>query len=425
MEDAVGFPLNCGTINTSGEYSFDKNGIGTSDFSLESTQIVRTIVSGTETSRTTQDLNLIDVTSATTITDFSISPNWNITPEQIYDLEYTSLNSGVILAPGDNSVASGVSSGSTAIKAFKSDDEEVFKTIDLTVASGAGSSFTSLDSYVSGSLSYEVSDQVDTRAQAVTNASSQTPLFSSVNHGTSSYTRNTSIWTTNVDLTCISPWNSNAGQNKAGTLITSKHIIFAAHYQYPIGTTVRFVSSSNVVYDRTLTAKASVTKQGYSTDITIGKLSSDVGSGVSFAKVLDTTNIATRFPNLGDNTGDEEYPVPCIYLRQDNNIYCADQQGNLQDQIVFDGTRQAFYGIRTPVDSDRLALYSGVRSGDSGGPCFLIINNEAVLLGCWYFPTSGPHAAWYTTEINNIIQNTFGDTGYSVSTYDISSYNSY
>lgn len=420
MEAAQNFPLNCGTFLTSGEYDFDKGSIGTDDFYLIATEQVRVLSAGSSSSRTTQDLNLVDVSGASTITDYAINAEWNIVNS--YDLISYSNNSGVILAPGENTVSSGIISGSATIFAYKSGQEEVFDGVDITVSSGVGSTYTYLDSYVSGSLSYEVSEEIDTRAQAVTNVSAQTPLFSSYNHSTQSYTRNTSIWTTNTDLTCISPWNSNAGQNKAGTLITPKHIVFAAHYQYPTGTTIRFVSNNNVVYNRTLVSKVTVYKQGFATDITIGKLDSDVGEGVSFAKILPSNDIASKFPNLGSEAN--KYPVPCMYLRQDNNIYCANQISSLRT-IVGSAAGNAFYSTRAPTNSYRLALYSGVRVGDSGGPCFIVINDQAILLGCWYFPTGGPHLAWYKTEINDIIQYTFGDSSYSLSTVDLSSFTSY
>lgn len=420
MEAAQNFPLNCGTFSTSGAYYFDKGSIGSNDFYLIATEQIRVLLSGSSSSRTTEDLNLVDVSGATTITDYAINAEWNIVNS--YDLISYSNNSGVILAPGENTIASGVTSGSATIFAYKSGEEEVFAGVDITVSSGVGSTYTYLDSYVSGSLSYEVTEEIDTRAQAVTNVSNQTPLFSSYNHSTQTYTRNTSIWTTNTDLTCISPWNSNAGQNKAGTLITPKHIVFAAHYQYPTGTTIRFVSNNNVVYNRTLVSKATVYKQGVATDITIGKLDSDVGTGISFAKILPSNDIASKFPNLGS---EDQYSVPCMYLRQDNNIYCADERGNLRTVGDPQGVPQGYYSIRTPADSYRYALHSPVRTGDSGGPCFIIINDQAILLGCWNFATSGPHLAWYKTEINNIIQNTFGDSSYSLSTIDLSSFTSY
>ncbi len=44
------------------------------------------------------------------------------------------------------------------------------------------------------------------------------------------FIRNTNCWAVDLDLTCCGPWNSYLGKKMAGTLISPRHVLFAAHY---------------------------------------------------------------------------------------------------------------------------------------------------------------------------------------------------
>nr|MCR5414954.1 hypothetical protein [Kiritimatiellia bacterium] len=52
---------------------------------------------------------------------------------------------------------------------------------------------------------------------------------------------NPHFWAKNIDLSCASPWNDRFGQQRAGTLISRRHIIFAKHWPLSPGTIVTFV----------------------------------------------------------------------------------------------------------------------------------------------------------------------------------------
>ncbi|WAQ94057.1 hypothetical protein MAR_006528, partial [Mya arenaria] len=57
----------------------------------------------------------------------------------------------------------------------------------------------------------------------------QKKIFTLQDHGHKRYVRNPHCWAYPLDLTCISPWNSNQGNRKAGTLITPRHAVWAKH----------------------------------------------------------------------------------------------------------------------------------------------------------------------------------------------------
>lgn len=86
-------------------------------------------------------------------------------------------------------------------------------------------------------------------------------LYSAQDHATPSYTRDTSCWANDIaaKLTAISPWNSHGSYTQAGVLISPRHVLFATHFFPPTGTTIRFVTTANVVVDRTLSATESLT----------------------------------------------------------------------------------------------------------------------------------------------------------------------
>ena len=50
-------------------------------------------------------------------------------------------------------------------------------------------------------------------------------VFISQDHATSGYMRNEDLWCADLDITCVSPWNSSGGHKKAGTLVTPRHVI--------------------------------------------------------------------------------------------------------------------------------------------------------------------------------------------------------
>ena len=135
--------------------------------------------------------------------------------------------------------------------------------------------------------------QVDTRINAFTSYLNRAEIFEVKDPVTPAYTRSSTCWLSTVDLTPIAAWNSDGAFQKGPTLISPRHVVGAAHYQWALGTTVHFVSASNVVTTRTITAVESIA----GTDIIIGLLSSDVPAGISFARVLPS-NWATKLPTL-------------------------------------------------------------------------------------------------------------------------------
>jgi hypothetical protein len=239
--------------------------------------------------------------------------------------------------------------------------------------------------YVTGSLARNCGDAVDTRIAGKTAATAK-PIFSTANHDAGTYVRNTNCWAANLDLTCVSPWNSAGGISYAGTAISSRHIIFARHFQIPTNATIRFITTDNQVVTRTMTAKQSLSGSDATTDLTIGLLDSALPASITPAKVLPA-NTPDYLPSIG-----RVYAIPALAIDREENalITCL-------YQLTGDMAR-----FQSPSNATRVGYYEPLISGDSGNPAFLIIDNEPVLITTWTFGGAGggPRIHALHTEIN-------------------------
>jgi hypothetical protein len=399
MNDAVGYPLNCGVLSSTASYIFKKPSIGGDLFRLNASPVVRTISAASSGIITQNDLELVQTSGATTITDYDVSVQ-QLVPGT-YETTIYSNNSGVILGPDQFGIASGVSSGGTNLVAISSDGS--FSVIDVVVSGAIGTVNTGFSDYAIDSLAKEVSDAVDDRIDGL-NATSAKPIFTTQNHSTSTYVRNSGCWAFDLDLTAISPWNSTGGPTRAGTLISPRHILFAAHYQINNNATIRFIDSNNNVVERTMVNK--LTHPDYTPyypDISIGVLDSDVPASISFVKILPQ-NWSDYLPSLSST-----YRVPCLVLDQEEKALISELRSL--------GTIASF---SSPTNLIRSAFFESIILGDSGNPAFLIIDGELVIITVWTFGGSGGGTSiLYHKDAINTMMTTLGG-GYSLTEIDLS-----
>ena len=232
-------------------------------------------------------------------------------------------------------------------------------------------------------------------------------VFISQDHATRGYMRNEDLWCANLDLTGLSPWNSSGGHKKAGTLITPRHVIGAAHYEYSVGTVVRFVEKdAGTVHDRTVVGKVRHPKcKNYNPDLTIYTLDSDLPSTIKPYSVLPS-DYSKYFDNIYKSK------IPCIGFDQEEKALIIDWAN---------GGR-----MRTPTDSKRLIFNESKIKGDSGNPAFLIFQGEPVLVTVWTFGGAGAGTpiANYISDINGMIATADKQAGvktnYTVTEADLS-----
>jgi hypothetical protein len=418
MYDAVNAPGNCGTVNNDPpQYTIRQSAIGGDDIKIAVEPFTR-IISSTASSYVLYDANLISNTSTLTVTDHlvSVSKTDNISDITIYSLNTNVVNT-IDSYNGGTMVASGVNTGSTSIVASGINLINNFSIADVQITRIGGQSITSFSSYLNGTLGKHCSDAIDTRIVGK-NSLTTKPIFTTQNHSNSTYVRNTNCWAYDLDLTCISPWNTTGANTMAGTLISPCHIVFATHFQIDTGAKIRFITNNNVVIERTMIDKIDIAN-----DITLGILDSDVPGTISFAKILPS-NWSNYLPNLWGNSA---HPTNNSTLCK-VPILCLDQEEKalVHDMNIGGGN----CGWRAPITGDRLSFYEPIVLYDSGNPCFLIVNNSLVLMSTYSYSVSGPFYPAYITSINtgmNTLWTRNGKSGssYSITTVDLTGFTSF
>jgi len=254
---------------------------------------------------------------------------------------------------------------------------------------------------VVGSVREEAEAAVDDRISV----SVDKYIYSTQDHTTPTYVRNGDCWAADLDLTCISPWNSTNANKRAGTLISPRHIIFATHYQIGTGATVRFVDPSNNVVERTMTAKQNMPGYvPYWPDLTVGLLNSDVPVDITFCKVMPDDWV--------DYLPTQSSGIPALCLDQEEKALVTDISN-------IDGSYCSF---KVPTDETRLQLYESKISGDSGNPAFMIVNNELILLTVWTYGGAGSGTSVHNQKSNiNSVMTSLGG-GYQLTEADLSGF---
>jgi hypothetical protein len=235
---------------------------------------------------------------------------------------------------------------------------------DVAVSQTASSTSETLN-FVTGALGRAMCDAVDSRIAGKTPSVAK-PIYSTRDDANANYTRNTSCWLADLDLACMSVWNSYAGNLRAGALISPRHVMMVKHWQIGIGSVLRFVTNSNVTVSRTLSNVVEIA----GADLAVGVLDSDVPGTIGFAKVLPS-NITS-------------------YITQSGNGACVVNTDQEKKAIVAEiGNWNSQWFNQFPTNTTRLAFNESIVSGDSGAPMFVIVNGVLVLVSTMSGPGAG------------------------------------
>jgi hypothetical protein len=350
---------------------------------------------------------------ASTVTDYSwpytVAPNRPVSET----VARTVSNSGIIIpATGSDSLWTYQGTGTGLLILSSSLGTRVVSGA-VTTSTGQASPTYTLLGYAPGSLRYAIATGVDTRISGKSAAAAK-PIYSTQNHVTPAYTRNTGCWAYGVDLTPISPWNSDGGNYKAGVLVSPKHVVFATHYPVTGGTVIRFVATDNTVISRTVTGLTPLPGYvPYYPDVTIGGLDSAVPASISFARILPASY-----------TGQLYYGVsraPTINLDYEEKALVSD----LSTITSNTGYHGAMVSEQAPINTTRVQFYEDQIGGDSGNPICVIIDGKIVLLTVATFagPGFGTNIAYWKDGINTVMGGLGG--GYTLTEADLSAYTSY
>jgi hypothetical protein len=276
---------------------------------------------------------------------------------------------------------------------------------------------------VSGSARKALSDPLD-NALVGADLATQQSIYSSQDHATSSYVRNTSFFLPELveAMTCASPWNSAGANTRAGTALTKRHAVLANHYKYGVGTVVRFIASDNTVIERTVKQAARIFKGGVGTDVWMVLFDSDLPASITPCKVFPS-DFEVYLPAGAADNSYAATDIPLLSLDQQEKGICLD----FLAESWSSNTPIVSYGM--PTLPNRSTFFEAIISGDSGNPIFAVIGTEVWLLSTFHGPGAGPFYSKLITELNAMIVELDTlqgiNTGYTVTEGDLSSYTTY
>lgn len=155
--------------------------------------------------------------------------------------------------------------------------------------------------------------------------------------------------------------------SRTATAVSPLHVVMAAHYQRPVGSTLVFHDRSGQPQRRTLVAVEAI---GIA-DIAVGRLDSPLPSGVKPYRLLPPSD------GYGVLAG-------CLAVVTDQH-----RKAFLHEISGIHGNGLSFR------HADRVSplLRKQLVKGDSGNPSFLLVGGEMVLIGThtWGGPGSGPY----------------------------------
>ena len=178
------------------------------------------------------------------------------------------------------------------------------------------------------------------------------------------FTPNPNFWARDVDWSCASPWNDRFGSQRAGTLISRRHIVFAKHFPLPPGTRLHLVDKHGIDWP----CKIDKTKAIDESDIMIGSLTADAPEDIHPAKILPFN--CANFIGTGEG-------LPVATFNNKEELVVASLA------LLAAPTSTIHIGrCGPPAERQRLAFQKPIVGGDSGNPAFLIIDKQPIILYC-------------------------------------------
>ena len=287
------------------------------------------------------------------------------------------------------------------------------KEVSCAISQQTGQTVNVFNRFTPGSLARHCADAVDSRL-AGKNPATHQAIYTTQDHAAGTYVRNPNCWAADVDLTPLSPWNNYGGNKKAGTLVSPRHLVLAAHYWPAVGMQFRFIKADGSIVTRTMTAFLNVAN----TDITVGVLDSDVSAGIGFAKILPTAALAAT-PHISTvYTSTPAYGIPGIGLDQEEKALVFEWVAD------FSSPPQQAAAVRQPTaGTTRADFTETIIVGDSGNPFCLIIDGALVLLFTWLGVTGGSCFRYHAAAVNAAMTTLGG--GYQLTTADLSAFPTY
>jgi hypothetical protein len=403
---ARNYPINCGLATSEFSRTFAKRRVADRAFDIDANEIQRVVEPGTVSTVAVKDRAFTRNTSASYVTDFLVNRELRA-PQYYQPATFSSSDTAILSNPPlsgtDAGIAAHQSNGRCSLFATALDGEVA--AVGVVSSSQTPATVDTPAGWAADSLAQHCTDQIDGRLVG------PMPVF--LQQDGTTFVRNPACWAAGIDLTCASPWNSTGGLQRAGTLVSPRHVLFCKHFNFhpSVNATIKFVTQANEVVSRTITALA--THPEYSSvshypDIVVGVLNADVPESIGFAEVLPADWL-DYLPSVSRKT-----PIPALRL---NRVESA----SVADFCVASG---GGFGLQFPA-SNRAGYYERLVSGDSGNPAFLVVDDKPVLLGL--FTSGGPGGGTFLTDQIDAVNAMLTDLGggYSLTPADLSEFPNY
>ena len=306
------------------------------------------------------------------------------------------------------------------------------------------------ESYLPGTLGAHVTDAINGMISGKTPGNATKNLFTTNNYNLSDpvVVRNTDVFTASLDLSAISVMNERSGVGAyvhPAMLISPRHIIGAKHF--PPGQIVVFMGSDGVMQTANVVSRQNhvggVIRYSGTSDVQVAYLDREINGIAPFkflpadwADYLPTgkREAAYASPNY------KQIKLPALTKTAHNAMGGSADQISITEVIELDDTDHTLsamlnIGYLETVLPTR-TWNSPTVGGDSGGPVFIPINDQLVILMCWWHAGDGTNLAdvtsYITTAMNELSAayvlggGTDAASGsYAVQTVDISGFTSY
>jgi len=357
--------------------------------------VVKTAASVTTPASAVYDSERLSATGATTWNEFVLSPD---SLDQAVTYESATPSVCTVAA---NGAVTRVASGMGVVMASNSRPSR--RKVVLDMRDVGGQTAVKFSEYTADSLS----DLCAAEVQTLLAAGGDTNYFSTINHAASTYTRNAGCWLASINLAAISVANRDVGgawqHQRAGVAITTRHVVFAAHYAPPVGAELRFANASGTVYAHTVQAYHGAVSAGEDvlSDLKVAVITPALNASITPMKVAGPWIMQDITPS---GTGHSYYMGGlAVWLDQTKNGYTT-HIGNVTATVQSPSMTGTFSGVEyTDIitegfrDSSLSSAYLDdyqefVKipiTGDSGSPVMLVIGGEPVLLWTWFTSLMG------------------------------------
>lgn len=432
ISPAINGPIDCGLATTSPfSRQFAKQTISNRTADLVFITENKEIESGSTSSITVGDINYTRTTFPTSGTNVRVLVDYK--PEKFGSVSLLSSSDNSVLEKSttDPLLFEYRSTGAASITARFNTNEQTTK-----LATTSTTTETTRDDFVSfqsDSVGEHVFDQIRQYADSSTSPPNHYPIYSTFDFNNNVFVRNIGHWAYPLDFSGLMVNKSGSGGVTMVTAITPYHAVGVSHYHPEVGDNIVFCDSNNQTVTRQVVSGGG---PAVGRDYWMVKFDQPLPSSVKKYKLLPS-NYSDFFPlNRTLQVGLSSPQafrfgyspiIVCSHYRWDAEW--ALQRPNRYAYIyeAYDSYSEEAFLRYSPAQTapNNFQNYNGnpsnIRGGDSGGPCFMIINNDLVLVALHTTSSSGTFVSDLLDETQDFIDE-LGPSGQTIQTVDLSGF---